>query len=98
MLLNKLTDLTVEELCRHALANEGVCIGKCLARDLSRFAHQPQLIGILNNDHRLNTKCLQRKGGGIFYLFLSLDELKDANLCVVILERLCRAVIHFKTT
>lgn len=98
MLLDKLADLAVEELCRHTLANEGMRIGKRLSRDFSRFAHQPQLIGIFNNDHRLNTKCLQRKGGGILYLFLTLDELKDANLCVVILEGLRRAVIHFKTT
>ena len=98
MLLNKLTDLTVEELCGHALANEGVCIGKCLARDLSRFAHQPQLIGILNNDHRLNTKCTKRQSCGVFHTFLSHNELQDTRFRVVFLEGLRGAVIHFKTT
>ena len=98
MLLDKLADLAVEELCRHTLANEGMRIGKRLSRDLSRFAHQPQLIGIFNNDHRLNTKCTKRQSCGVFHTFLSHNELQDTRFRVVFLEGLRGAVIHFKTT
>lgn len=98
MLLNKLTDLTVEELGAHALTNKRVCVRECLARNFSRFAHQPQLIGIFNNDHRLNTKCTKRQSCGVFHTFLSHNELQDTRFRVVFLEGLRGAVIHFKTT